>query len=225
MLRHGVTEWNNLYKIQGSSDIPLDENGISMAKQTGEYMKKNGITFDAVYSSPLDRAYTSAKLVCCSENIVKDERLKEMSFGKQEGLSLLEMKESGEDVPFKWFKNEPSRYDEQLAVYDPGAETFRAVIERAKDFMKDVIECHEAVLEDKKKRRILISGHGALDQALVFLMKKKENIDEFWKGGLLPNCGIDIIEYDRNTGKYSFAEEMAFYYETELFEKAPRLLK
>ena len=56
-------------------------------------------------------------------------------------------------------------------------------------------------------------------------MKKKENIDDFWKGGLLPNCGIDIIKYNPQTGEYTFAKEMEFYYETELFEKAPRLLK
>lgn len=225
LLRHGVTEWNNLYKIQGSSDIPLNANGISMAKQTGEYFDKEGITFDAIYSSPLSRAMTSAKLVSGSENIVPDVRLREMGFGKQEGLSVLAMKEAG-DIPFGCFKDEPVKYDELVSVYDPEAETFRQILTRAKDFVKDIVEGREAALEKEgKERRILISGHGACDQAIIFYMRKKENVDEFWKGGLLPNCGIDIINYDILSGEYTFEKEMEFYYETELFEKAPRLLK
>ena len=225
MLRHGVTEWNDLYKIQGSTDIPLNEDGLEMARQTGEYMKNKGIVFDAVYTSPLDRACCSAKMITGREDVIKDERLKEMSFGKQEGMSVLQMKETG-DIPFRCFKNEPSKYDELLSVYDPGAESFATLLARAKDFVKDIVEGKEAALESEgKKRRILISGHGALDQAIVFAMKKKEKVDEFWKGGLLPNCGIDIIEYDAVTGEYTFTEEMAFYYDKELFEKAPRLLK
>ena len=225
LLRHGVTEWNDLYKIQGASDILLNKDGISMAKQTGEHFDKEGITFDAVYSSPLSRAMNSAKLVSRNDAPVSDARLREMGFGKQEGMSVFAMKEAG-DIPFSCFKEEPSKYDEMVKAYDPHAETFVQILARAGEFLKDVIETKEAALEeDGNERRILISGHGALDQALIFIMKKKENIDDFWKGGLLPNCGIDIIKYNPQTGEYTFVKEMEFYYETELFEKAPRLLK
>ncbi len=225
MLRHGVTEWNDLYKIQGATDIPLNADGVEMARQTGEYMKENGITFDAVYSSPLDRAYQSAKMVSGSGNIIKDERLREMTFGKQEGLSLQELK-ANDDIPFKCFKNAPSQYDVLVAAYDPEGESFEELINRATSFIKEVIEGKEASQETEgQKRRILISGHGALDQAILFYIRKRENIDEFWKGGLLPNCGIDVIEYDAASGEYTFAEEMAYYYSKELFDKSPKLLK
>ena len=58
IVRHGVTEWNALKKVQGSADIPLAEDGIRLARQTGEALK--AIPFDIFFSSPLTRARQTA---------------------------------------------------------------------------------------------------------------------------------------------------------------------
>ena len=34
VVRHGETVWNKLHKVQGAADIPLAENGISLAEKT-----------------------------------------------------------------------------------------------------------------------------------------------------------------------------------------------
>ena len=114
LLRHGVTEWNSQYKIQGASDIPLNQKGEEMAGQTGKTLKNKGVIFDAVYSSPLVRAMRSAVLVSDSKEIHPDERLREMGFGRQEGETVLRMAES--DMPFRYFKENPKGVNEMCKV-------------------------------------------------------------------------------------------------------------
>ena len=54
VLRHGITQWNKLKKVQGAVDIPLAPEGIKLAKKTGEALKD--IHFDICFTSPLTRA-------------------------------------------------------------------------------------------------------------------------------------------------------------------------
>ena len=58
IIRHGKTYWNNEKKIQGWADIELTESGRRVAYDSAEGMKD--IHFDAIYSSPLKRAYETA---------------------------------------------------------------------------------------------------------------------------------------------------------------------
>ena len=53
-VRHGETIWNKEKKIQGQSDIPLNEYGRELAYVTANALQD--IPFDIVYSSPLIRA-------------------------------------------------------------------------------------------------------------------------------------------------------------------------
>ena len=66
-------------------DIPLAPKGIEQAEMTSEGMKD--IPFDHIFSSPLKRAYKTAQVVRRDRpiEIVRDDRLKEMSFGTSEG--------------------------------------------------------------------------------------------------------------------------------------------
>ena len=36
IMRHGKTDWNAKYKLQGRTDIPLNDEGRQMAKRAGE---------------------------------------------------------------------------------------------------------------------------------------------------------------------------------------------
>ena len=85
LMRHGETKWNKRSKLQGQVDIPLAPKGIEQAEMTSEGMKD--IPFDHIFSSPLKRAYKTAQVVRRDRpiEIVRDDRLKEMSFGTSEG--------------------------------------------------------------------------------------------------------------------------------------------
>ena len=51
ILRHGKTEWNRLGKVQGCVDIPLAEEGISLAAKVGRALKE--VPFDLCFTIPL----------------------------------------------------------------------------------------------------------------------------------------------------------------------------
>ena len=50
ILRHGETNGNKAGRIQGSTDIPLNEYGIELAKITRDGIEKEGLQFDIIYA-------------------------------------------------------------------------------------------------------------------------------------------------------------------------------
>ena len=66
IIRHGETSWNVQRRLKGASDTDLNENGITLAKRTGEALKKSLISLP---SSPLKRAKMTAELIILQEEI------------------------------------------------------------------------------------------------------------------------------------------------------------
>ncbi len=88
IMRHGETDDNTRRVLQGQKDNPLNERGRQQALRAKEEL--SGILFDRVYSSPLIRAVETAVLATGRprEEIILEERLKEISFGVLEGTVL-----------------------------------------------------------------------------------------------------------------------------------------
>lgn len=86
--RHGQTEWNDFGKINGLTDIPLNEEAKRDAEMVREYLKKQNILFDQVVSSPLCRAIETASLISgeATEHIIQMEELVERNFRSLEGM-------------------------------------------------------------------------------------------------------------------------------------------
>ena len=102
-IRHGETDLNIVKRLQGATDIPLNENGEAIAIETGQGMKD--IHFDMIFTSPLKRAYRTAELVRGDREIPLyiDERLREICFGDYEGLISKSEGYSIPDPDFKFF--------------------------------------------------------------------------------------------------------------------------
>ncbi len=176
ILRHGETDWNVRWKMQGQTDIPLNEKGRAQAAEAAERLKDT--PFDAVYSSPLIRAYETAETIAAPHGlkVIKDERLKEMSFGEFEGTTP------------DYNKINPSRelFFTAPEKYIPsGGETIDEAEDRCRDFV--------SFLRTKDYENVLLVTHGALARALIGAVKNVPH-EHFWDTGVLSNCGTIVIE-------------------------------
>lgn len=96
LVRHGKTDWNEQGKIQGQTDIPLNEVGIVQAKALAERLSREDQIWDAVISSDLQRAHATAQIIASKLNIPlleSEPRLRERYFGEVEGTKEQERHE------------------------------------------------------------------------------------------------------------------------------------
>ena len=87
LIRHGETSWNQLRKLQGHTDIPLNSNGINQAKMVAKRLSTMPI--DVVCSSDLIRAKRTAEEIAKyhrNKPILQAKELRERHYGQWEGL-------------------------------------------------------------------------------------------------------------------------------------------
>ena len=86
LLRHGQTDWNIDLRLQGSTDIPLNETGRNQARLAASVL--NPEDWDVIIASPLSRAKDTADIVALElgMSVVVVPELIERSFGVAEGL-------------------------------------------------------------------------------------------------------------------------------------------
>ena len=98
LARHGETDWNREFRIQGSSDTELNEVGRAQARALADELADEPI--DAVYASDLSRARETAEIVVAERGLEVrlDPALRERSFGSWEGLTRTEIAERFPDL-------------------------------------------------------------------------------------------------------------------------------
>jgi probable phosphoglycerate mutase len=202
IVRHGETLWNKDKRLQGSVDIELSDYGRQLAGETGAALKN--ITINKIYSSPLKRAYETALLIRGDRDIdiITDERLKELSFGSFEGQNFSELIKD-DSLTFKYFFKKPHLY-----VPADNAETLEQLIQRAGEFMQDVIE---PLAKTGNPERVMIVAHGALNKAIMSYIKK-HSVEYFWSGGLQKNCNVIIVDYSPDNNVYKIIDETKIFY-------------
>lgn len=176
IMRHGKTDWNEIHKLQGRTDIPLNETGRLMADKAREDYAE--IHFDKCYCSPLCRAKETAEIVLKDRDIpiIIDQRLTEMSFGEYEGIqNSLKI----ENCPINELFRNPENYTKPVQ----GGESLEELYARTGDFIKNVVEP-----ELKAGKDILIVGHGAMNSSIVCQIRDIP-IENFWSAGI-ENCKL-----------------------------------
>jgi broad specificity phosphatase PhoE len=88
IVRHGQTELNKRFALQGRSNLPLNDQGRSEAQKVADIFAAEGITISHVFSSPLERAIDTARIMAPDVPITTDDRLIEMDYGPYEGIDL-----------------------------------------------------------------------------------------------------------------------------------------
>lgn len=177
LVRHGETAWNESGRIQGQTDIDINEQGWEQARAAAERLAD--IPFEIAFCSPLMRARHTAEAIIGDRKIslIPDDRLKEINFGPWEGLDIRTVKE-GSGEPF----TKPGDY-----IAPEGAESFEQLYARSADFVKKVLLPLEGSYET-----VLVVAHGGLNRSILNPILKIP-VSDFWHIHM-GNCATAVLE-------------------------------
>lgn len=170
LLRHGQTDWNIDMRLQGISDIPLNDFGREQARQAAAVLRN--YEWSKILSSPLSRARETADIVASVigyEEVEILDALIERSFGIAEGMTYEDWK---------------SNY--QPGTNADGAETLEELDRRALILL-------ERLANEQTDLRVLTVSHGALIRRIIHLVSLGELPRE---GERFGNASMTLIEHD-----------------------------
>lgn len=199
LVRHGETDWNKERRIQGQADIPLNEFGRRLAEKTAAGLRD--ILFGACFSSPLNRALETAKLILAGRDVpvITDKRIEEMAFGEWEGKCC---SREGWELPrrFQAFFDDPVHYEPA-----EGGESFYEVRERTGEFLEWLKGQNQYA-----DKNVLITTHGAALAGMLNYIKEKP-LSEYWGQGVHKNCAV--TEAEVIDGRFRILSENKVYYD------------
>lgn len=166
LVRHGQTDWNLERRIQGSTDIPLNETGRAHARDAAAILADG--THHAIYASPLIRAHETARIIAgqlglAEPKLVPD--LREREFGEAEGMLVADYID---------------RYGDWHADV-PQAERFARVAERALSAL-DVVARASRRRSAPAAESVIVVAHGGVIRALL----------DHASGGTMPPAGVPL---------------------------------
>jgi len=127
VVRHGPTEWNVIGRVQGRTDVPLDEAGIEEVRRWAVPPEFDGFSW---VCSPLARTVETARILSGGE-VNSDARLIEMDWAAWEGVSLVSLRAELGDLMRAWEAK-------GLDFKAPGGESPRDVQARIAPFLLEV---------------------------------------------------------------------------------------
>ena len=131
LIRHGETDWNAQYRIQGQQHNALSELGVRQARRLGRRLAKE--QFDEVYCSDLKRTVQTAELAFPGRKLVFDRRLREISRGVLEG-------NLGADLVGEQRDAYTAMQRDVLNVRPPGGENYRDLAARVVPWLESLPE-------------------------------------------------------------------------------------
>jgi broad specificity phosphatase PhoE len=144
LVRHGETDWNKARRIQGATDIPLNDRGREQAAAAAELLARR--RFDRVVASPLSRAFETGSIIASRLGLPVPETaagMVERSYGEAEGLTFEEVE---------------ARFPDSSPV--PGRESRGALLARVEASLLQIARSSEGAM-------VVVATHGAVIRAIV----------------------------------------------------------
>ncbi|UYM04328.1 histidine phosphatase family protein [Solicola gregarius] len=181
--RHGRTAWNATGRVQGQTDIPLDEVGMSQAASAAARLAS--LRPDRIVSSDLSRAYVTAQALAAFADldVEVDQRLREINFGAREGLTMPEAKAAFPTEMRRWLAGEDIAME--------GAETYAQTARRVAAAIRDAVDS----MGDEST--VVLVAHGAAIRVgtCEFLGLPQEH----WRSlGGFNNCAWAVLQDGRH---------------------------
>jgi 2,3-bisphosphoglycerate-dependent phosphoglycerate mutase len=191
LLRHGESLWNRENRFTGWTDVDLSDQGKLEVHRAAKMLKKNGFSFDLMFTSLLKRAIRTAWIVLDEMELMwipvyQTWRLNERHYGALQGLNKRDTaRKYGDEMVQKWRRsydvsppalenNDPrhprfdSRYSNIREEKLPACESLKDTIARVLPYWLKTIEP-----KLKKGKKVLVSAHG---NSLRGLMKHLDHI-------------------------------------------------
>nr|WP_238717914.1 histidine phosphatase family protein [Petrachloros mirabilis] len=196
LVRHGESSFNVEGRVQGHIDqSTLTDKGLADAQRVGAALQ--GIAFDAIYTSPLQRARQTAQVIHpnLSETLAVTpavhDQLIEVGLPLWEGLLFSEVKERFPDAYADWHQ-QPHRLRMDLPNPDGGTTPFfpiQALFEQARQFWQSVLPKHH-------DQTLLLVGHSGINRALIATALGLS--PERYHGLQQANCNITVLNLPSN---------------------------
>lgn len=142
LVRHGTTDWNQQRRVQGLSNLGLNETGKRQAEALAQALKNERV--DAIYTSPLRRAQETACAISRFHQVevVTLDGLKELDVGEVDGMTYDDMRIHHGEFFTKWMAD-------FTAVRLPGGGTVPELRDQCCAAVKDILEKQQAVAGEK----------------------------------------------------------------------------
>jgi broad specificity phosphatase PhoE len=198
LIRHGETDWNSIYRIQGWIDTPLNNKGLSDSEKLADFLKTKNKTIDCLYSSDLKRAYMTAEKIskAFNKSISINTGLREQKLGEFEGKILTKLSH----IQRKEFFNMKSSISSKIIKRYNNYETYLLFKERIFKTFYDIIN------QTQYKPIIIIVTHGGVIKLIAKEIIKINDEDDFYSikntsvTELLVNGkGIDLVLFNDNS--------------------------
>lgn len=156
LIRHGETDWNRDRRIQGSTDIPLNDNGRAQARATAALLRErlSGADQPTIVSSDLARARETAEIIAGELGLAAPRTyrgLRERAYGEAEGLGVDEFR---------------ARWGDWYTAEVPGAELWPDLRERGIAALGRAVRDHRRATAPVAASLIVVS-HGALIREII----------------------------------------------------------
>ena len=168
IVRHGRTEWNRVERFRGRSDLELDDVGMKQAEATAERITEWPVA--TIYSSPLRRALTTAKILARRFDLGVDplSGIIDIDYGEWQGISPEEAAIKDNSLYTKWLES-PNM------VKFPGGECLAEVRQRAASAV-------DALIVQYPDAAIVLVTHRVVCQILILNFLGLDN-SHFWQIG------------------------------------------
>ena len=179
LVRHGETEWNVKEVFRGGIDIDLNETGLKQAQLLAKYL--SDIKIDAIYSSPLKRALTTAEIMASYHKLKVEiaPGLIDFDYGEWQGLPHQEVRDKYIRLYAQWIERPE-------LIKMPAGESLDEVRERAMGVVDRVIAKYEGC--------VVLVSHRVVNKVLICALLGLDN-SRFWNIKQ-DTCGITSFTYE-----------------------------